>query len=173
MKSGQVQTGLLHGTVYQLEVGHRFDSVLCFYFILFTVNKKKKMVMWFTIHNVHKIKKRKCSKEGQPVLVLSEGRWRFKVWVSKLKLKLLCLLPSICNNKKNLLKQAGSFNRLAIEENLAINLSFQSKLSSLITSIQLQTVFNFSIPSDDKDSHIQISKKKVNKILQIPKWTSK
>lgn len=33
VKSGQVQTGILRGTVYQLEVGHRFDSVLLFYFI--------------------------------------------------------------------------------------------------------------------------------------------
>jgi hypothetical protein len=88
--------------------------------------------------------------------------------VSKLKLELLCLLPSICNDKKNLLKQAGTFNRLAIEENVAINLSFQSKLSSLITFIHLQTAFNFLFLSDDKDSHIQIFLK-VNKFLQIPK----
>lgn len=75
-------------------------------------------------------------------------------------------MPSICNDKKNLLKQARSFNRLVREENLAINLSFQSKLSSLITSIQLQTAFIFLFLPDNKDPHSQISKK-VNKFYEF------
>lgn len=42
--------------------------------------------------------------------------------------------------------QARSFNRPATEETSANNLPFPLKLSSLISSIQLQTAFNFSIP---------------------------
>lgn len=132
--------GIPHGTVYQVKVTYKFDSVF------FHSKYKEENVMYYMISNVHEIFLSVPKKYNQSLFWMKVMKDLSEVWISKLKLKLLCLLPSICNDKKNLLKHDRSFNRLAREENLAINLSLQSKLSSLITSIQLQTAFNFSIP---------------------------